>query len=89
MFVNLPPIQAPQIEPNPNAVIIHPTLLRVKPKFSVRQRDRKGITIVPALLINVIKESHHTWMDNPLKEFLYELNALATITKQKTQQFAG
>jgi hypothetical protein len=47
-----------------------PTFSRENPRFWVRYRDKKGMTMVPARLIRVIRESHHTSLDNPLKELM-------------------
>ena len=54
-------------DPSPKAVIIVPTFDKVNPKSSVKYKDKKGITMVPALLIKVIKDSHHTSFDSPSK----------------------
>jgi len=76
LSVNLPPSQEPMTEPKPKAVIIHPTSLNEKFKLFVRYKDRNGITIVPALLIRVIKASHHTSVERPLKVFIYLINSV-------------
>ena len=42
---------------------------KLKFKFLVKYNDKKGITIVPALLIKVINASHQTSFESPLKVF--------------------
>jgi hypothetical protein len=50
--------------------MITPTFSKVKPLSCVRYRDKKGITMVPALLIRVTNANHHTSLDKPLKELI-------------------
>ncbi|NCO64964.1 MAG: hypothetical protein GW849_13955, partial [Flavobacteriia bacterium] len=66
--VSLPPIQVPTKEPMPKQVIIHPTCGKVKPRELTKYKDKKGITIAPALLIKVTNAKSQISLDRPLKE---------------------
>lgn len=74
--VNLPPSHDPTTEPKPKAVMIQPTSLNEKFKLFDKYNDKNGMTIVPALLMSVIKASHQTSVESPLKVLIYFLKSV-------------
>lgn len=68
--MSLPPIQDPATEPKPKMLNIQPTFDKLNPRSLLRYNDKNGMTIVPALLINVISASHQTSGESPLNVFM-------------------